>query len=253
MKRLALSVAMALGLFASADAADLPNRYRGPEQLFSSAPASSWTGFYAGAQVGYAFGSDRSEISVPGFPFTFVGRDQDISGPVGGVHAGYNFQSGLVVFGAEADLELAGIEGRDQRAGSDLFAGFATSADMKINIQGSLRARVGFAMLDRLMIYGTAGAAFASVENTYEINLPPGNIFGASSGIARAEFDEVRWGWTVGAGVEYALMSNWTARFEYRYTNLGAYKNAVAMLSPSAFSEQDPDFHTFRIGASYRF
>ena len=53
--------------------------------------------------------------------------------------------------------------------------------------------------------------------------------------------------------VDYALMANWTARFEYRYTNVSMYKNAVAQLAPGAVSEQDPDFHMIRIGASYRF
>jgi outer membrane immunogenic protein len=157
------------------------------------------------------------------------------------------------VFGAEGDLEMAGIKGRDHRTGSDRFAGFTTSSDMKINFQGSLRARVGFAMLDRMMIYGTAGLAFANVENRYTATLPAGNIFGAPAGTSSETFDDTRWGWTVGAGAEYALMSNWTARFEYRYTNLSAYKNAIALLGPSAMSEQDPDFHTIRIGASYRF
>jgi outer membrane immunogenic protein len=157
------------------------------------------------------------------------------------------------VFGAEGDLELAGIKGSDHRTGSDRFAGFSTSSDMKINFQGSLRARAGFALLDRMMIYGTAGLAFANVENKYATTLPAGNIFGAPAGTSSAAFDETRWGWTVGAGAEYALMSNWTARFEYRYTNLSAYKNAIAVLGSSAMSEQDPDFHTIRIGASYRF
>jgi outer membrane immunogenic protein len=252
MQRFALSVATTLGLIATSAAADLPSRHRGPD-MFSPTPVATWTGFYVGGQLGYAWGSDRSEINVPGFPFTFVSRDQELSGAVGGVHGGYNFQTGLAVFGAEADLELAGIEGRDHRTGSDLFAGFTTSSDMKINFQGSLRARLGFALLDRMMLYGTAGAAFASIENTYTATLPPGNIFGAPSGTAAATFDEMRWGWTAGAGVEYAFLSKWTARFEYRYTNFSAYKNSIAVLTSSTYSEQDPDFHTIRIGASYRF
>ena len=85
------------------------------------------------------------------------------------------------------------------------------------------------------------------------MTLPPGNIFGVPSGTSSVKFDETRWGWTVGAGVEYALMANWTARFEYRYTNFSAYKNALAMLGPGSVSEQDPDFHAVRIGVSYRF
>jgi outer membrane immunogenic protein len=252
LKRLVLCAAAVLAPLAGALAADLPNRYGGPD-LFSPAPVATWTGFYAGAQLGYAWGSDRSDFKVPGFPFTFTNDEQAASGPVGGVHAGYNFQIGLAVLGVEADVEIAGIEGRAGRSGKDLFADFATSSDMKTNFQGSLRARLGFAMLDRLMLYGTAGVAVAEIENRYAVTLPAGNMFGAPAGSSGVNFDEARWGWTVGAGVEYALMSNWTARFEYRYTNFSAYKNALALLGPDSFSEQAPDFHTVRIGVSYRF
>jgi outer membrane immunogenic protein len=104
-----------------------------------------------------------------------------------------------------------------------------------------------------MMLYGTAGLAFANVENTFTATLPPGNIFGAPSGTSSVKFDETRWGWTVGAGAEFAVTSNWTARFEYRYTNLSAYDNPVTLLASGAVSEQNPDFHTVRIGASYRF
>jgi len=252
LTRLVLGALALLAPLASARAADLPNRYGSPD-LFSPAPVATWTGFYAGAQLGYAWGSDRGEIKVPGFPFTFTNEGQDASGAVGGVHAGYNFQTGLAVFGAEADIELASLEARDRRTGSDRFAGFATSSDIKASFQGSLRARLGFAMLDRLMLYGTAGLAFANIENTHTVALPAGNIFGTPAGLSTAKFDETRWGWTLGAGVEYALMSNWTARFEYRYTNFSAYRNALAMLGPGSFTEQDPDFHTVRVGVSYRF
>jgi outer membrane immunogenic protein len=124
---------------------------------------------------------------------------------------------------------------------------------LDVAFQGSARGRVGFALLDRMMLYGTAGLAFAAVENKYTATLPPGNIFGAPAGTSTAKFGDTRLGWTVGAGVEYAIMSNWTARFEYRYNNFSTYKNATALLGPAASSEQDPDFHTLRIGASYRF
>jgi outer membrane immunogenic protein len=108
-------------------------------------------------------------------------------------------------------------------------------------------------MLDRVMVYGTAGIAFANIENRYTATLPAGNIFGVPGGTTTATFDETRWGWTIGAGIEYAIMSNWTARFEYRYTNYSAYNNAAVLLASGPSSEHDPDFHTLRIGASYRF
>ena len=252
LKKVVLCALALFPAFGDAFAADLPRRHR-QQDLFSPAPVSTWTGFYVGAQLGYAWGSDRSEISVPGFPFVFTNDDHDASGVVGGVHAGYNFQTGLAVFGVEGDLEIAGIEGSERRTGSSLFAGFATSSDMKADFQGSLRARLGFAMLDRMMLYGTAGLAFANIQNTYSLTFPPGNVFGAAPGTATAKFDEWRWGWTVGAGVEYAVMSNWTARLEYRYTSFNAYENALPVLGAGSSSEQDPSFHTIRIGASYRF
>jgi outer membrane immunogenic protein len=251
MKRLAFCVAAMVGLVATSHAADLPNRYRSPD-MFSPEPVATWTGFYVGAQVGYSLGSDQTRIDVPGFPFSFVGPDHDVSGAVGGLHAGYNFQTGLAVFGVEGDIELAGIDGMVDLSGSGGFPGYSLRSRTNINFQGSLRGRVGFALFDRLMLYGTAGLAFASVENAYTATLPPGNVFGAPAGISSAKFDEMRWGWTVGAGVEYAVMANWAARLEYRYTNLSDYKNATAFLA-SGVIEQDPEFHTLRIGASYRF
>src|SRR5919112_1024818 len=94
LTRVVLCVMATIGFAAGAAAADLPNRYRGPD-MFSPAPVATWTGFYVGAQVGYAWGSDQSRIEVPGSPFSFTGPDQDTSGAVGGVHAGYNYQTRL--------------------------------------------------------------------------------------------------------------------------------------------------------------
>ena len=148
---------------------------------------------------------------------------------------------------------LAGTEGKTRLSGSGDFPGYSITSSLDIAFQGSARGRLGFAMLDRMMVYGSAGLAFANVENTYSATLPRGNVFGAAAGISTAKFEETRWGWTLGAGVEYAMISNWTARFEYRYTNYSAYKNAAVFLAPSASSEQDPDFHTLRIGVSYHF
>lgn len=252
IQRAVLIASIMLCPVATTLAADLPRRTHGPD-LYSPTPVTTWSGFYAGAQVGYAWGSDQTRIDVPGFPFTFSGPDHDASGAVGGVHAGYNYQTGLAVFGVEGDLEFAGIEGNTRLSGSGTFPGYRITSSLDLAFQGSIRGRLGFAMLDRMMIYGTAGLAFASMENAYTATLPPGNIFGAPAGTSTAKFDETRWGWTVGAGIEYAIMSNWTARFEYRYTNYNVYENAAGLLFTGAKSEQDPDFHTIRIGASYRF
>jgi outer membrane immunogenic protein len=161
LRRALLCAAVSVGPVAGAAAADLPNRYRGPD-LFSPAPAATWTGLYVGAQVGYGFGSDQTLVNVSGFPFSFVGPDHDLSGPVGGIHAGFNFQNGPIVYGLEGDLELANADGTISLAGSGGFAGLGLTSRTSIDWQGSLRGRLGFAMFERAMIYGTAGLAFSA-------------------------------------------------------------------------------------------
>jgi outer membrane immunogenic protein len=249
MKTIPLSAVLILGLTAAAGAADLPSRYN--PSILSPAPVSTWTGFYVGAQLGYAWGGDQTVIKAAGFPFTFVAPDHDTSGFVGGVHAGFNYQAGAAVFGLEGDLELAGIDGKVGLAGSGSFPGYSITSSTEIDFQGSLRARAGLAF-DRVMVYGTGGLAFASVKNNYGAILPAGNVFGVPRGIYGSSADEIRWGWTLGAGIEYAISNNLMARVEYRYTNFNKFDNQPSFLA-AGVAEQEPDFHTLRIGASYKF
>jgi outer membrane immunogenic protein len=250
MKRLPVSAAMLCVLLTRVNAADLPSRYS-PE-VFSPVPAAQWSGFYVGAQVGYAFGSDQTRIQVAGFPLTLLAPDYDTGGAVGGVHAGFNYQTGLAVLGLEGDLELAGVDGTVDLTGSGRFPGYRMSSSTEIDLQGSLRARLGVA-IDRLMIYGTGGLAFASVENVYRAELPSGNVFGSPAGDSSAKVDEIRWGWSLGAGAEYAVTSSVTARAEYRYTNLNTYENLTNFVAAGSAAEHEPDFHALRVGASYKF
>ena len=250
MKKLSASAAALVVVTASASAADLPSR--DAPNVFSPTPVATWSGFYLGAQAGYAWGSDQTQVEVAGFPFILVAPDYDTSGFVGGVHAGFNLQTDLLVFGLEGDLELATVEGNVDLTGNGNFPGYRVTSSTDTNFQGSLRARVGVG-IDRVMIYGTGGLALASVENAYTAELPVGNVFGAPAGTSSSKFDELRWGWTIGTGAEYAITSSLTARAEYRYTNLNRYENVTSFLGSRSVAEQEPDFHTLRIGTSYKF
>jgi outer membrane immunogenic protein len=73
------------------------------------------------------------------------------------------------------------------------------------NWLGTLRARFGYAW-DRVLVYGTAGGAGANIE-TALTGLPYQN---------GAEF-----GWTLGAGLEWAFADNWTAKVGYLFVDLG--------------------------------
>jgi len=232
MKKLLLSTA-AIMLAAPALAADLPRRSPAvaPAPVFTQ--AFSWQGFYVGAQVGYAWGTADTVGSFGGVipPGGNVGVETQ--GFIGGVHAGYNLQSGSFVYGIEADVEFADVK----ESGTILGATFIGKNDLR----GSLRARFGFAF-DRALIYVTGGLAAGRVEAS------------AALAAARDSNSETRFGWTVGAGVEYALSSNWSARLEYRYTDLGDMRLTLTnLVANTSFTESAIKDHSVRVGLSYRF
>ena len=72
---------------------------------------------------------------------------------------------------------------------------------------GTARGRVGYAF-DRWMPYITGGAAFGDVTANH-----PG-FTGASN---------TQVGWAAGAGVEFAVVNNWTAKVEYLHYDLGSF------------------------------
>lgn len=95
--RIFAALAFAGLLTGTASAADL--YVPSPEEAIVTA-SRDWTGFYVGANVGYA-----------GFTAAHGGSDTDVSdlsGWLGGVQAGYNVQVDSLVFGVEADLSAAG-------------------------------------------------------------------------------------------------------------------------------------------------
>lgn len=185
----------------SALAADLPSRKVAPVAPVV-APAFSWTGFYVGADLGGAFGYSKGKVSNSGTGVVERVPTMNSSGVVGGVHAGYNYQMGMAVIGAEADIWYNNIN-----ATKPAFAGAGTLKS-ELGWQGTIRARGGVA-IDRALLFVTAGVAIGSPETTAMI----GNTV-LSGSDTRAAF-------TVGGGAEYAFTNNWIGKVEYRYTDYG--------------------------------
>ena len=116
-------LSMALGMSAgSALAADLPTM-KGPAP-FAAPPVFTWAGFYVGANIGYAWGSARtvttldlaSSWGIEAVPFrdgwaSLASGSRSATGVIGGLQAGYNWQSGSLVFGVELDGSLSSIRG----------------------------------------------------------------------------------------------------------------------------------------------
>ncbi len=193
-------------------------------------PGGSWTGLYVGAQAGYAWGEDDTANTVA---LDWDG-EHDIDGATGGVFAGYNYQKDKWVFGVELDAELSNVEG------SDTTWFFGDSINAEITSRASARVRVGYTY-DRALLYVTGGLAIANIDTTY------------IDGGASDNYDQTKSGWTLGAGVDYALTQNWAARLEYRYTDLGRVFNLTTNTDGCCGMNNDITEHAVRIGVAYKF
>jgi opacity protein-like surface antigen len=68
----------------------------------------------------------------------------------------------------------------------------------------------------RTLVYGKAGAAWEHTDVAMAVNNNPGQHFLPSTNSYGA------WGWTAGAGVEYALTPAWSLMLEYDYLDFGS-------------------------------
>lgn len=193
----------------------------------------TWTGFYAGAQFGYDFGhsSSKDQNAISGATDWWGGYD--VNGVFGGIFAGYNYQIANYVLGVEADVSASGARGSMQSV-------FAGNMRTTVPVDGSIRARLGYAF-DDVLIYGTGGIAFAQFENRYE-----------ELGVVDKRTSS-RVGWTLGAGAEYAFAPNWTVRAEYRYTDFGEKTDDNVATDLGWNYPNKTHLHSIRAGVAYRF
>jgi len=254
MKRFLLASAAVAAVAAPAFAADLPAApypMKGPAYV----AAYNWTGFYLGVNLGGAwarntFGETFFTAANPALGAN-VGTST-ISGVIGGGQIGYNWQSGNLLFGLEADVDGSGQTGTLNSALTVPVNGIAgtDSISSRVNAFGTARGRVGFAA-DRWLWYVTGGFAWQNVSfnETFTTAGTPVGVNSASS---------TRAGYSVGGGVETALWGNWTGRVEYLYLDTGtwSFTNAAVPAGP-VFTGVTTSIRTqnnvVRAGLNFRF
>ena len=218
MRRIFTAALSLLALGSAAAAADLPPAPQLPP--LDAAPA--WTGFYAGLNVGGAFGSSRNAFSIAGFGLpTF---NTPLQGVVGGGEAGYNWQTGPWVLGLEANFEGSGLSGsRTAPCLPPLCGALAASYTQKLPWFGTLRPRVGYA-LGNWLLYATGGGALGQVDTSATAAI--------GSFVANNKRSQTRGGWTLGGGLEVALAPGWSAKIEYLYLDLGSHTTTYLATPP---------------------
>jgi outer membrane immunogenic protein len=193
MRHLLTSLVLTSGALAFSGAAMAADIVRPPPppavQPIVIAPATyDWTGHYLGVQGGW----ETNSASSPGFS-----ANED--GGLAGVYGGFNVQRNNWVWGLDASINW------DDAKGGDSSAPLGNSAGP--TWKGLIRGRLGVAF-NRTLIYATGGAAVMG----YKANV---DTFSSASATP--------WGWTAGAGAEWALRSKWTVRVDWAYQDYGTF------------------------------
>jgi outer membrane immunogenic protein len=235
MKNLILASTLLLTTTGLAQAADMP--LKAPPL----APVFTWTGLYLGVDAGYGWNSasGSSFCTTPdgvvnGLGCSAPGSETlNLKGGFIGGQVGYNLQTGLFVWGIEADIQVSGIN----QTGTILvpccnaaFTGPPGSLSISDRLEwfGTVRGRLGIAIWDRTLLYGTGGVIYGE-EYLSQTKTFPVNTY---SGINTA----IHTGWIGGVGVEYAFTNNISAKLEGLFFDMGSQTRVVSTAPLSAFT-----------------
>jgi outer membrane immunogenic protein len=186
----------------SVSAADLPARPYTKAPVITVDPAYDWSGFYIGGHLGYLWGKTRvvddGVLTEPGAP---------TNGVVGGVLAGYNWQTGPLVLGIEGDI------GWTNAVGHGVVAIITTTTPNTYDLHWTSHVvgKAGYAV-GHWLFFATGGLSIADltfiegITTTTRVPLPSGGKYV---------------GFSVGGGVEYAFTRNLLGRLQYIYDDFG--------------------------------
>jgi outer membrane immunogenic protein len=266
-------VAAAFALLTSfAEAAELPL----PE-VYQTRPGVvifRWTGFYGGVHAGGGGGSK----DVGAIPFSFASAPTGPTGPIAGelitpqpIHIGVsgwlaggqvgaNYQIESFVIGVEAQVSGAHLIGSRTCLNTVTILNVATASvaglstllatcSAKVDALGTLGPRLGYAF-DHLLVYGKFGGAFSNDHYQRQV----GTLLGTAVGKLDLAANQIRWGWMLGAGAEYAFTDNWSAKIEYNYLDFGT--SSLRFTEPTGIVQMDADIrekvHLVKVGINYR-
>jgi opacity protein-like surface antigen len=207
-----------------------------------SPPSYNWTGLYAGGHIGGAWDHRDVTISNAATGAALVSGTTSANSFIGGGQIGYNYLlTPHALLGIEADVSGASL--RNSVFSVNLFG----QRDNKLDVFGTVRGRLGY-VWNNWLIYGTGGFAWADEQMTR--TQLAGTVNNALPGTAETA-SGVATGWAAGAGVEWGLAGNWTARLEYLHLELGTQ----SFLFPLAAQRIDAKvaIDSARLGFNYRF
>ena len=194
--------------------------------VYPKAPAAAliqgfnWSGIYVGIHGGWEWSAFD-----PGFGANFdIGNPgvlgANASGGFFGGHLGLNYQAGPWVLGPRFDIDLSGLQGTT----TDITTGSMVSHS--IPWHGDFVGRLGYLVGPQILAYAVGGLAFGEVKDGVT------SLLGEKiTGTPNLSTSNVHVGWLAGAGLEYAINSNFSVGAEWNYIDLG--KHGVTFVGPS--------------------
>jgi high affinity Mn2+ porin len=236
----------------SLSAADLPIAYKAPP----TPKAYDWSGFYVGGHLGLAAGNSdwTANPTVAGLPpvsgslNVFQAPDHffESGSFFAGAQAGYNrMLSNRILIGTEADIsfhpfpDVNGLSITGVSNFNSPVLGPASLSETAVTF-GTVRGRIGYAP-GSWLFYATGGLAWTYNQQT---------LTQTASGNSEAPF-LWRFGWAAGAGVEFPVAPNWTAKAEYLYT--GYPTSSVNYPFSGQRISSDFSLQQLRLGLNYNF
>ena len=227
MRYLAIPVITAVSTFAIAQVASAADLPRGPSAPVT-APTYDWTGLYVGGNAGYSWGTtnvDYSQAPAGLFGFGFsvcrfgcsVPSSMEPKGFLGGLQLGFNYQTGMWVWGVEGDFGWRNPETSLITFMDGMFADTLTLR-VKQESVGTVRGRLGVTQgaASNWLMYVTGGLAYGKFDHSVTQFC---NAF-CNQTVTFSD-TKTKAGWTLGGGVEVALNWNWSIGFEYLYMDFG--------------------------------
>lgn len=238
MRRLGLMIVAAFGVLSTTARAD------GPAYRESRAtPHFSWNGLYVGAHTGYGWAKPDVVNPATGGP----GADPlpSPSGGIAGLQIGYNAQLDRVVLGIEADFTWSAIKGS-----VDCFSFGCAPNGLHLfghpDLFATFTGRIGYAF-DRFLPY-IKGGLFWGHEDFEQTGL------GGTRCIPTCSGSNENWGWTIGAGGEYALTRSWSVKLEYDYmTDFDKERTVVTNGVDQNVFDESRTIRVIKLGVNYRF
>jgi outer membrane immunogenic protein len=197
----------------------------------------NWGGIYFGINGGYGFGSSAWTAPATSICPNCT-SEFDTDGFLIGGTVGINFQPHDFVFGAEADLDWTKVSG--SMTPTSALCG-TVSCETANNWLGTVRSRFGLAV-NHVFVFATTGGAFGNIQAGRN---PPGGYDSST-----------KFGWAAGAGAEYAVTENLTAKAEYLFVDLGSTTCATTASTcgtATAGSTVSLTTNLLRLGVNFKF